>query len=234
MKSTKISSLNENTIQTLLGQIPFFKDLMVDDNQQFQLLLNYSSIIELEPAEVIVKKGDLDKTFYFLLKGQLEVFAEEQRGHKAIGQLSEGQVFGALSIINDQPRTATLAAPGDANATVFATDFTIFGELEDVSQVKLNTKASLLRIVINNTRWKLEVNRMNEPNHPLASKLEKFEKYNGLKNTEGELNFLADQAFLLGQLLDEWNHQTTPTIAVKPAPKARKEGLLSKLFKKKG
>ena len=90
MKSTKISSLNESTIHTLLGQIPFFKDLMVDDNQQFQLLLKYSSIIELDPAEMIVKKGDLDKTFYFLLKGQLEVFVEEVRGNKAIGQLSEG------------------------------------------------------------------------------------------------------------------------------------------------
>ena len=232
MKNTQIASLNESTIQTLLGQIPFFKDLMVDDNQQFQLLLKYSSITELEPAEVIVKKGDIDKTFYFLLRGQLEVFAEEERGVKAIGQLSEGQVFGALSIINDQPRTATLAAPGDATATIFATDFSIFGDLEDFSKVKLNTKASLLRIVINNTRWKLEVNRMNEPSHPLASKLDKLEKYSGLQNTEGELNFLADQAFLLGQLLDDWNHQTIPSITVKPAPKSKKN-IFSKLFKKK-
>ena len=145
----------------------------------------------------------------------------------------KGQVFGALSIINDQPRTATLAAPGDATSTVFATDFSVFGELEDFSVVKLNTKASLLRIVINNTRWKLEVNRMNEPDHALAGKLDKFEKYSGLKNTEGELNFLADQAFLLGQLLDEWNHQTKPTIEVKPAPKPPKESFFGKLFKKK-
>jgi hypothetical protein len=233
MKNTKITSLNNTTVETLLGQIPFFKDLMVDDNQQFQLLRKYSSIIELAPAEVIVKKGDIDKTFYFLLKGQLDVFSEETRGKKAIGQLSEGQVFGALSIINDQPRTATLAAPGDATATVFATDFSIFGELKDVSQVKLNTKTSLLRIVINNTRWKLEVNRMNEPDHPLAKKLDQFEKYEGLKNTEGELNFLADQAFLLGQLLDDWNLQTKPTIAVKPAPKVKKPKLMERLFAKK-
>ncbi len=232
MKTTPVSSLPESTVQTLLGQIPFFKDLMLEDNQQFQLLLKNSNIIELEPAEVIVKKGDIDKTFYFLLKGQLEVFSEELRGTKAIGQLSEGQVFGALSIINDQPRTATLAAPGDLGVTVFATDFSAFGELDDFSTVKLNTKASLLRIVNNNTRWKLEVNKMNDPEHPLARKLEKLDKYEGLKNTEMELEFLADEAFILGQLLDEWNHQTTPTIEVKPGPKPKKPGLLSKLFKK--
>jgi signal-transduction protein with cAMP-binding, CBS, and nucleotidyltransferase domain len=205
---------------------------MVDDHQQFQLLRKYSSIIELAPAEVIVKKGDIDKTFYFLLKGQLDVFAEENRGNKAIGQLSEGQVFGALSIINDQPRTATLAAPGDATATVFATNFSIFGELSDFSQVKLNTKTRLLRIVINNTRWKLEINRMNDPEHSLANKLDKFEKYQGLENTEGELIFLADQAFLLGQLLDEWNLQTKATITVKPAPKIKKTGLIKRFFSK--
>jgi len=230
MKTTPVSSLDSASIPTLLGQIPFFKDLMVDDNPQFQLLLKYSSIIELDPAEVIVKKGDIDKTFYFLLKGQLEVFAEEERGNKAIGQLSEGQVFGALSIINDQPRTATLAAPGDAKATIFATDFSIFGELEDFSQVKLNTKASLLRIVINNTRWKLEINRMNEPDHPLVRKLDNLAVFDGLKNTEGELNFLAEQAFVLGQLLDDWNLQTKPTIEVLPAPK--QGGFFSKLFGK--
>ena len=72
---------------------------------------------------------------------------------------------------------------------------------------------------------------MNEPNHPLAQKLEKLAKYEGLKNTEMELEFLADEAFILGQLLDEWNHQTTPTIEVKPGPKPKKTGILSKLFK---
>ena len=165
------------------------------------------------------------------MKGSLDVFAEEIRSHKAIGSLSEGQVFGALSIINEQPRTATLAAPGNENTTVFSTDFSIFGELEDFSQVKLKTKSSLLRIVINNTRWKLEINRMNEPEHPLASKLDKLEKFSGLQNTEGELQFLAEQAFLLGQLLDDWNLQTTANIKV-VAPPAAKSGFLSKLFGK--
>jgi hypothetical protein len=74
---------------------------------------------------------------------------------------------------------------------------------------------------------------MNEPDHPLAKKLDQFEKYEGLKNTEGELNFLADQAFLLGQLLDDWNLQTKPTIAVKPAPKVKKPKLMERLFAKK-
>lgn len=220
MEQRVISQMSEQDRQKLLHQIPFFKDLSLKDQPQFQLLLEHSRIIELDYGEQIIKKGSIEPTFYFLLKGQLNVFPEETIGNKAIGKLTEGQVFGALSIINEQPRTASLASSTTDKAVLFATDFSIFGELLDFSQVKLTTKLNFFRIVINNTRWKLEVNRMNEPEHPLAHKLQGIEKFTGKFDTTEELESLAEQAFFLGQLLDLWNSDTPASIKLPPKPVA--------------
>jgi hypothetical protein len=236
MQSKALSELNEESLKALLKQIPFFNDLALQSQQQFNLLLEHSRIIELDAAEVIIKKGTIDKIFYFLLEGKLDVFPEEEPSDKAIGELSQGQVFGALSIINEQPRTATLAASNLHSATVFATDFNIFGELDDFSQISLATKLSFLRIVVNNTRWKLEVNKMNDPENPLARKLDAAEKFTGEKGHVEELEALAEQAFFYGQLLDLWNNVTPASIDLphKTIPIAsKKEKILSFFSKKK-
>lgn len=205
MRKVSLNEFPKETIQTLLSQIPFFNDLSLHDNQQYELLLSHSTMIELDPGEQIIRKGTIDKTFYFLLKGLLDVFPDDSIKGKAINQLSPGQVFGAVAIINEQPRTASLAASKESGATLFATDFSIFGALEDFSNIRLETKLSFLRIVVNNTRWKLEVYKMNDPEHPLASKLDSIHRYLGTKSTIEELRSLAIQSKDLGDLLHEWN-----------------------------
>ena len=154
-------------------------------------MLKHSTMIELAPKEQIIKQGTVDQTFYFLLKGQLDVYPGEAIKGKPINQLSPGQVFGALAIINQQPRTASLAASSDSAATLFATDFSIFGAIDDFSKIKLETKLSFLRIVVNNTRWKLEVYKMNDPDHQLVRKLDAIARFNGQKNSREELDSQA-------------------------------------------
>ncbi|HEY9033596.1 MAG TPA: cyclic nucleotide-binding domain-containing protein, partial [Pseudomonadales bacterium] len=150
------------------------------------------------------------KTFYFLLKGQLDVYPDADIKGKPINQLSPGQVFGALAIINDQPRTASLAASGSTGSTLFATDFSIFGALDDFSVIKLETKLSFLRIVVNNTRWKLEVYKMNDPDHPLAARLDSIHRFSGEKNSLDELHHMVQQSKELGDILNDWNHSMLP------------------------
>lgn len=223
MKEIPLNQLQPEALDSLLNPIPFFNDLSLHDHQQYSLLLKHSKVIELSPDEAIIRKGEKESTFYFLLKGQLNVFADPPGKTRPLGQLSPGQVFGALAIINDQPRNASLAATKQG-ATLFATDFTVFGKLEDFSQVKLETKLSLLRIVVNNTRWKLEVFKMNEPNHHLAQEMDAIANYSGPKNTLEELKFLAAQSLTLGNLLNAWNLSQLPEAAAN-APK--KKGLFS-------
>ena len=116
---------------------------------------------------------------------------------------------------------------------VIALDASIFTELYDFSSFKLKTKASLLRIVVNNTRWKLEVARRQQTDHPLATQLDKLTPFPGMKNTEGELNHLADYAFMLGQLLEDWNKHglsSTPSSTFSSTSDQKKPSFVARLF----
>lgn len=205
MKEIAVKNLPVDAVNQYLNQIPFFTDLALHNFQQYELLLQHSSLIELNANERIIEKGAIDDKFYFLLKGKLDVYPDSACKEAPISQLSSGQVFGALAIINQQPRTASLAASSQG-ATLFATNFTVFGQSDDFSQVKIETKLNLLRIVIHNARWKLEIYKMNEPEHALAQKIEQIDAFQGEKNSLEELHFLATQAKVLGDILAQWNN----------------------------
>lgn len=232
MKETSLRHYTADQTRALLQQIPFFTDLALHDFQQYELLLQNSCLIELDANEPLTKKGDVENCFYFLLEGQLYVFPDEGFEKPPISELGAGQVLGALAIINKQPRNASLAAT-HLGAKLLATDFTVFGEFEDFSQVKLSTKLSLLRIVVNNTRWKLQVYKMNNPEHPLAKRLDAIPQYTGSKGTVSELKHLAQQSRALGELLSKWNPSQQP-IAYVTASNRKKgfRGLLAALSKR--
>ena len=67
MRKEPLEKYQKSTIETLLSQIPFINDLALHDIQQYELLLKNSMMIELDPKEVIIRKGTVDKTFYFLI-----------------------------------------------------------------------------------------------------------------------------------------------------------------------
>lgn len=228
MKETALRHYSAEKTRLLLQQLPFFTDLALHDFQQYELLLQNSRLVELEANEPLTKKGDTDSSLYFLLEGQLYVFPDEHFEKPPISELGAGQVLGALAIINKQPRNASLAAT-HLGAKLLATDFTIFGEFDDFSQVKLSTKLSLLRIVVNNTRWKLQVYKMNNPEHPLARRLDAIPHYTGNKGTLSELKHLAQQSRALGELLSKWNPSQQPIAYISNNKKRGLKGFLATL-----
>lgn len=206
MKTIALSQYPHDTLETLLSGIPFYKDLMLDDRLQTDILLRYSRVFEPAQGEVVMRKGDPADTFYFLLKGQLVVYPDGDLAGPAVNYLSAGQVFGALSLLCQTPRTATIVAdPNVSKVLLFGTDFVPFGDLENFGKIKLSTKLALWRMVAHNTRWKLEVYRMEHPDHPLASELRRVELFRGEKNSVEELRSLDRQMRQLTEILLKWN-----------------------------
>ena len=206
MKTIALSNYPPETLELLLSGIPFYKDLMVEDRLQASILMRYSHVFEPAPGEVVIQKGARENTFYFLLKGQLIVYPDGDTARPAVNFLSAGQVFGALSLLCNSPRTATIVAdPKFSKTLLFGTDFTPFGELMNFSKIKLSTKLALWRMVVHNTRWKLEVYRMEHPEHPLATELKQVEIFRGEKNTPEELQSLDRQIWQLTDILLQWN-----------------------------
>lgn len=232
MQEQAINQYSPDETHLFINQIPFLNDLFETDKPQFEMMMSHTKVQTFETGEVILIKGSHDNNFYSLIKGKVDVFAEIEPGKKAISQLSQGQILGALSIINGEPRTATLAASNDEGATLIATDFSGMGELDDYSQISMSTKISFYNTVVNNIRWKLEVYKRNTTDPTLAQELKLLTPFAGRKGTFAELQHLGEHAEQLGCLLDSWNDVVEPDIELpkRIAPKGEKKGLFSSIF----
>ena len=71
--------------------------------------------------ETIVREGSTGTALYIVLKGRARV----EREGEAIGQLSTGDFFGELALIEEHPRSATIVAIEETDCLLFpAWEFT--------------------------------------------------------------------------------------------------------------
>ncbi|MFL0805288.1 MAG: cyclic nucleotide-binding domain-containing protein [Agarilytica sp.] len=197
----------QESVDTLLSSVPFYKSIKQADQYQYDLLLRHSKILEFSPGEVILEKGLKEEWLYFLLKGQLEVHAGSPDDQATVvNYITPGEVFGDLAILFDHVRTATVVADSNSKKIlVFGTNFQVFGKLEETHTVSLNTKLTYYRNMVHNLRWKLEVYRAAYSDQPFASAHRKIKLYTGPKDTMEELKSLDAQARELAKLLVAWN-----------------------------
>jgi hypothetical protein len=82
-------------------------------------LKEIGSIMKLKTDETIIQQGELGEEMYILLKGRVEVVLNSEFvGHEVkIAELSCGDVFGEMSMIENKTRSATVRAL--ENCTVF-------------------------------------------------------------------------------------------------------------------
>lgn len=63
------------------------------------------------PGEVICRKGDPGDALYVIIKGQVKIVLPSDDGNEAlIATMDEGDFFGELSLIDGEPRSATIIA----------------------------------------------------------------------------------------------------------------------------
>jgi hypothetical protein len=205
MNIREIRQISGGELATLLARIPFFKELRLRDEKQLELLLTYSCLVELAPGETIMRRGQKGTWLYFLVKGKLIVYRDEPSPTDEINVITPGELFGDLAQLGNQERKATVAASPDRGALLFACDFKAFGALDNFSQVHLSTKLLFYRTVVHSIRWRLEVLRMENPQHSLVGDLLKMPVYSGGRDSLDELRALHQQACSLADILERWN-----------------------------
>lgn len=209
MEIKQIGQFPRHTVEQLLAAIPFYKTVKQQDSWQFEVLLQHSRIVSFTPGEIVLKCGETDSWLYFLLKGLLAVYVDDDlHNAEAVNYITPGEVFGDLAMLVGEQRTATVVADSNSRRIMaFGTDFTVFGALNDFRIVNLHTKLAYYRNTVHSLRWKLEVYRMKYPGYELANHHRRVKLYSGERDSYEELHSLHSQATQLAQLLVHWNRQ---------------------------
>ncbi len=94
-------------IKSLIQNTPLFTDLypeIVDKIFTASKHINYNS------GETIVNEGDLGNSLFIILRGSVNVRKNLDGRQHTIAVLNEGDIFGEIALMINQPRTATVVA----------------------------------------------------------------------------------------------------------------------------
>jgi CRP-like cAMP-binding protein len=191
-------------VRRLLSGVPFFNQLLRQDEPQFQQLVGRLELLQARSGETVIRQGETDRGLYFLLRGELEVWGNGDK--TPLYRISAGEVFGTLAMLREAARSATLTVPDSCKEALLARlDYELFSDIGDNRRFTLATKLSFYRMIVHNIRWALEMNRTQSPHHPLVSEMLKMPLFVGARDTEEELVALRDQAHRLADILYRWN-----------------------------
>lgn len=95
-----------------LAPIPL---LSVLGRNELLAVLQGLSVLRFKDREVVVRQGDPGRSLYLVAAGELVVFTTDAAGkHQELARLREGNLFGEMALLTDQPRTASVAVMGEA------------------------------------------------------------------------------------------------------------------------
>ncbi len=117
-------------------------------NIQKQKILDETISLDYQNGEIVLSEGDFpNKTMYLLLGGKLKVYKTRNNKLEEIGDIHEGEFFGEIALISDQPRTATVKVVSEnAKILQFTKDSFIQHSKNNPALVFSILKAAVARI----------------------------------------------------------------------------------------
>jgi CRP/FNR family cyclic AMP-dependent transcriptional regulator len=97
----------------VLATVDLFQGL---SKRELQRVLASAKELEFAVGDTIVKEGDEDGRFYLLLDGAARV----TQGRRTVAQLGPGDYFGEISLIDGEPRSASVVATEPIRALTLA------------------------------------------------------------------------------------------------------------------
>jgi CRP/FNR family transcriptional regulator, cyclic AMP receptor protein len=107
-----------------LKQIPLFEEIK-DNSEYINSLTEICRIREYKAGDVIIKEGDLGSEMYIVYEGGVEIKKRTRAGddYTVVKLKAEYNVFfGELALIDDDKRSATVAASEDSKFLVITKD----------------------------------------------------------------------------------------------------------------
>lgn len=113
-----------DSLEDVLAASPLFYSLPPD---LLSSIAAKVSVVSFTPGETIVSQGDMGDSFYLIKEGRVHVVKASATGELILSELGAFEGFGEMSLIIDQPRSATVRAV--TTTTAFKLTKDDFGEL---------------------------------------------------------------------------------------------------------
>jgi small-conductance mechanosensitive channel len=97
--------------EELLGRIDFVQALSAEARR---VLAERTRFLDYGPGQAVVRQGERGETLYLVARGEVSVRVQLEGGEREVARLGRGALFGEMSVLTGEPRTASVVALGDA------------------------------------------------------------------------------------------------------------------------
>jgi len=132
-----------------LAKVPMFEGF---SRRELRMIDQRADEVDVKAGRTLAKQGERGREFLLILDGQARV----ERDGKVIARLKEGDVFGEMSLIDNEPRSASVIA--DSPMVLMVVSRPMFSDM-------LESSASLQRKVMLGLSA-----RLREADHKLSSR----------------------------------------------------------------
>lgn len=108
----KFGSQEQNPIIKMLERVPIFSGLT---QKELRSVASSSKEKKFQAGETMVSEGESGVGFFLIIEGRAEV----RRGGKVLSKLGEGQFFGEMTLLDEQPRSADVVAVEPTRCLIF-------------------------------------------------------------------------------------------------------------------
>ncbi len=104
----------------MLRNVPLFK--LLDDDELAELAAHIDER-KYSPQQIIFNAGDPGNNMQIILDGKVETFITDDEGNKVVlSELEKGELFGELSLLDSEPRSASAIATDPTTTFVIDRD----------------------------------------------------------------------------------------------------------------
>lgn len=93
----------------ILRSVPLFADL---DDRSLQAVAMFAHDASFKADDVVMLEGEPGDTFYVIVEGTVRI----EHGDRTIRSMTAGGFFGEIALIDQRPRSATVACVTDVHA----------------------------------------------------------------------------------------------------------------------
>ncbi|MFC1773305.1 Crp/Fnr family transcriptional regulator [Pseudomonadota bacterium] len=104
-----------------LRKIPLFAKL---DDQDLEQLAEATVTRTFNKNSIVITEGDSSSSLYIILSGDVKVFVSDEDGKtNIVNRLGSGDYFGELSLIDDEPRSASVEAVSKCKISILSRQY---------------------------------------------------------------------------------------------------------------
>jgi CRP/FNR family transcriptional regulator, cyclic AMP receptor protein len=145
----KVETKMTSTIVDFLVHIRIFDSL---DPGELKIVARHMNYVTVQPGETVFRENKMGNYVCFVADGLLEVYKTSEVGHKILlTTLKTGNSIGEMSILDNQPRSATVTAK--TAATLVTLSSHAFDEiLDNNTRIGLKILIGITRLLSQNLR----------------------------------------------------------------------------------